>query len=487
MTDLLGIGKSGLFASKKSLEVTGHNLANVNTEGFSRQVAVVSAAKPNTKNGLISGSGVKIEDIRRVSDPFLEKRVNLASAGNSYQEARSDQLSQIETIFNEIDNEGLNKILNKFFNSFRELANQPENETIRSVVRDNGELVVKDFKRIRETLNAQATNIDRKIQASVYEVNQTLNYIADLNEKILSIEAAKGESGDLRDQRDLALKNLSEHFKIHTYEDDKKAFIVSAQGIGTLVAGASVQEISTVQTAKEDSSNNMSGSVEVVLKERPGQKISQNFQGGKLASYFKVRNHELRKIQDDIDLIAYHFVNSVNAIHRQGFVARNVEIGENGKPILYDKKGPTTGINFFQEPTTKDGFATQIELSEDVRSDLTNITAGLKANSPGDNRVAIGISKLQHEKVLGEGSSTLEEQYLQIVGTIGLETGKARIDAEQAKGILVQAKSLKERLSAVSIDEETANMVRFQHAYEASAKVMAAADEMFKTVISIKS
>lgn len=486
MADLLSVGKSGLFASKKSLEVTGHNLANVNTEGFSRQRVVQSTSIPNSSGGLITGTGVRVNEITRINDPFLDKRFNLASSGSQYYETRSDHLNQIESIFNEIDNEGLNQIMNRFFNSFRELANQPENETIRSVVRDNANMVVKDFKRIRETLDMQANSIDKKISTSVDEINQILHHVADVNEKIQTVESNHGETGDLRDQRDLALKNLSEYFKIHTYEDEKKRFVISAQGIGTLVSGLNVQELAVASMNKDQSSNNMSGSAEVILRDRPAQRISENFQSGKLSSLIKVRNADLRKLQDDVDNIAFQFAQAVNAIHRQGYVNRPVELGADGKPLPIDKRGPTTGINFFADPISADGFANAIDLSDDVKSDLTNITTGLAPNSPGDNRVAIAISKLQHEKILGDGTTTLEEKFLQTIGNIGLETGKARLDAEQSRGILAQAKTMRERLVGVSIDEETANMVRYQHAYEASAKVMAAADEMFKTIISLK-
>lgn len=486
MADLLSIGKSGLYASKKSLEVTGHNLANVNTEGYSRQKVVQATAQPVSTGGFIQGTGVKVKDIARYNDDFIEKRLNNAVATNKFYESRSENLGQIEAIFNELDADGLNQTLNKFFNAFRELANQPENETIRSVVKDNASLVVKDFHRIRETLDSQAKNIDKKIDSAVSDVNGLLHQIADLNQKINTLEASQGETGDFRDQRDLSLRKLAEYFKVHTYFDEKKRFVVNAQGIGTLVTGTNVQELATIAENKENSSNNMSGSKEIVLRDRPSQKVTDVFQSGELSSIIKVRNTDLRKLQDDMDNIAYEFANSVNKIHRQGFVNRPIEVSEDGKPMLFDKKGPTTGIDFFNISLDKDGAAGSIELAAPIQDDLSNITAGLAPNSPGDNRIAIAISKLQHERILGEGSITLEEKYLQTIGGIGLEAGKARLDSEQAAGILAQTNSFRERLSGVSIDEETSNMIRYQHAYEASAKMMQAADEMFKTVLEIK-
>ena len=121
-----------------------------------------------------------------------------------------------------------------------------------------------------------------------------------------------------------------------------------------------------------------------------------------------------------------------------------------------------------------------------MQEDLSNIATALAPNSPGDNRIALAISKIQNERILDDGTITLEEKYLQSIGNIGLSTGKARLNSEQSEGILNQTKSVKERYSGVSIDEEAANMVRYQHAYDASAKVMKTAEEMFATVLSIK-
>lgn len=120
MSDLLGIGKSGLFASKKALEVTGHNLSNVNTEGYSRQRVMQSTNNPVISGGLVQGTGVKVDGITRFNDEFIERRLNTAISSKNFNESRSEQLDQVENIFNELDSDGLNQILNKFFNSFRD-------------------------------------------------------------------------------------------------------------------------------------------------------------------------------------------------------------------------------------------------------------------------------------------------------------------------------------------------------------------------------
>ena len=146
--DLFSIGRSSLRTSKKSLATTSHNIANANNEGFSRQVVTHEVNTPIQSGKNVYGTGVNVKTVKRAHDTLLEKKLNHSLAGHQYNEERTFQLGRVEEVFNEINSDGMNKILNRFFNSFRELSNQPENETVRSVVRDNANLVIRDFQRI---------------------------------------------------------------------------------------------------------------------------------------------------------------------------------------------------------------------------------------------------------------------------------------------------------------------------------------------------
>ncbi|CAM9933847.1 unnamed protein product, partial [Chrysoparadoxa australica] len=391
-----------------------------------------------------------------------------------------------ENIFNEIDNEGLNNIINKFYNAFRELSSQPDNETMRSVVRDTANLVVKDFNRIRDSLDTLSRSIDLKIQGEIEDINAISKNITELNKRIANLEAAGDETGDLRDQRDLAVREMAKSFRVHTYIDDKNHFIVSAVGVGTIVTGGQYQELDASPSSKEISGSGMDGSTEIFFKARPSQKITDKFKSGRLTTLVDVRNKDINTLQQDMDQLAFDFANSVNAIHRRGYVNRNLPLGADGKPADMDAKGPTTGIDFFEISKDPEGAIYSLKLSNEVESDISNIVTALNPNAPGDNRISLAISKLQHEKFMAGGTSTIEEEFLKTVGNVGVEVGKARLDAEQMEGIRVQVETLKERTSGVSLDEETANMVRYQHAYDAAAKVMQTAKEMFDTVLSIK-
>ena len=493
--DLFSIGRSSLRTSKKSLSTTSHNIANANTDGYSRQRVTAETNAPIQSGKNVFGSGVNVKSVKRVHDRLVEKKLNTSISQKSYDQARTDQLSNVEEIFNEINSEGMNKILNRFFNSFRELSNQPENEVVRTLVRDNANIVIKDFKRLSQSVTDVKNRLDSQIEATVNDANSLGGTITELNKEITRLENMGGETGDLRDQRDTAVRKLSEFFKINSYEDEKGQYVVNIVGGGSLVAGGSLNKLRLGRVAGDEVGSYKDEARSEIFFEAGGSTtpITSKVASGEIKALVETRNNEISFLRDQLDEMAHGLVHVTNAIHRKGYVNKKIPVDQNGNII--DKNDPNffnlpmknkiTGINFFKEPLDLKQASQYIELSDEVKDDLDNIVTGLEPNSPGDNRIAVAISKVQHEKVLGQGSKTFEETYLQSIGKIGLETSKSKINEEQSKGILAQAKSIKERLSGVSIDEEATNMVKYQQAYEASAKMIRTADEMFDSVLGM--
>jgi flagellar hook-associated protein 1 FlgK len=367
----------------------------------------------------------------------------------------------------------------------RELSNQPENETVRTVVRENAKIVTGDFHRIQDNLDHVRANVNKKISSSVEEINALSRTIAKLNKEINVQEVAGGMANDLRDQRDRAIRTLTEFFPVTAYTDNQNQFVVSIEGVGSIVAGGLVQELAAGSTVKNGASSADKGNVEIFFANRPSIPFSEKIRGGSLGALIKTRNEDVESLERQLDELAHGLVLATNAIHRRGFTNHPVPTDAQGNPIPNAAQRKVTGINFFKEPLDLRRAAEYIEISDEIEKDVNNIATAYEPNKPGDNRIALAISKLQHEKVLGGGTTTFEEQYLKSVGNIGLQVGKSKIDEEQTAGILAQAKSFKERLSGVSLDEEAANMIRYQNAYEASAKVIKASDEMFKAVLGL--
>ena len=484
MADLLGIGKSGLFVAKKAMETTGHNVANANTEGYSRQRVDITTAIPTMKDGLIQGNGARIAGIKRINDGFIEKRLNSATTEDNYNEILADKLGQLENIFNDTDGEGFNKILTRFFNSFSELAGNPEDEAIRSYVRENASMVTRDFARMNENLGTIGGDLDTQISIQVEDVNELAKQVATLNKKIQIMEANGSEANDLRDQRDLAVRNISKVIKVSTYEDNLHNYNVHIDGAGTLVAGGMALTLKT--GPYKDSKGEITKGLEVFFEKRPSIPITKKIKDGSLGAAIYARNNAVGTIKDKLDNIAFNLVKVVNSIHQKGFVHREIPFGATEDPPTSDSFGPTTGINFFKDIDNSSGASGKVDLSNEVKSDLSNISTGLLANRPGDNRVALAISKIAHQKILDNGKATMEEEYLKSISDIGMASGKAKLNSEQSQGILAQIKSLKERISGVSLDEEATNLIRFQNAYQSSAKVIKESDDMFKAVLDLK-
>jgi flagellar hook-associated protein 1 FlgK len=485
LSDLLNIGKSGLFASKRAMSTTSHNIANANTDGFSRQEVRQETSFTLPEGNYVLGTGTQIQSIKRQHDELVEKKLNNSLTSNNFDKERSLQLSHVEEIFNEVNSEGMNKVLNRFFNSMRELSNQPENETIRSVVKENAKIVVGDFHRIQANLDDVRAGINKKIALAVDDINGLTKTIAKLNKEINIEEVTDSTANDLRDQRDRAIRTLADYFPIHTHVDDEGQYVVNVEGLGSLVSGGLNQELKVGSSVKSGENSADKGDVEVYFSARQSINISENLKGGALGALLKTRNEDIVQLEKQVDELAHGLVHATNAIHRRGYANHPVPTDAQGNPIPNAAGRQVTGLNFFKEPLDMKRAAEYIDLSDEVKEDVNNIATALEANKPGDNRIALAISKLQHEKVLANGTTTFEEQYLKSVGHIGLQAGKAKINEEQSGGILAQAKSVKERLAGVSLDEEAANMIRYQNAYEASAKIMKASDDMFKAVLNL--
>jgi flagellar hook-associated protein 1 FlgK len=467
------------------MSTTSHNIANANTDGFSRQEVRQETSFTLPEGNYVLGTGTQIQSIKRQHDELVEKKLNNSLTSNNFDKERSLQLSHVEEIFNEVNSEGMNKVLNRFFNSMRELSNQPENETIRSVVKENAKIVVGDFHRIQANLDDVRAGINKKIALAVDDINGLTKTIAKLNKEINIEEVTDSTANDLRDQRDRAIRTLADYFPIHTHVDDEGQYVVNVEGLGSLVSGGLNQELKVGSSVKSGENSADKGDVEVYFSARQSINISENLKGGALGALLKTRNEDIVQLEKQVDELAHGLVHATNAIHRRGYANHPVPTDAQGNPIPNAAGRQVTGLNFFKEPLDMKRAAEYIDLSDEVKEDVNNIATALEANKPGDNRIALAISKLQHEKVLANGTTTFEEQYLKSVGHIGLQAGKAKINEEQSGGILAQAKSVKERLAGVSLDEEAANMIRYQNAYEASAKIMKASDDMFKAVLNL--
>lgn len=483
MSNLIGIGQSGLSASKKQMSTTAHNIANVNTEGFSRKRADLQTNRPIGRSNTVMGTGVDVSSIKRIHDNLIEKKLINAKTEHSYHEERSFHLNQMENVLNESSEQGLTKVMGDFFNAFRELSTQPENETMKNLVRDKALVVTHDFNRIAQSIADVENNIDNRAKLYVEDINGLLENIKNLNIKITELEVSNGETGDLRDQRDLSVKKLSEYFEVETSVNERNQYSVNVIGVGSLVVGGLVQKI---EASIQRSDINPEGSdIKIFFKDKSSGDLANLFQRGKLKALIETKAQEINKTQNELDKLAFNLAESTNAIHRKGFINTDLPLDSQGRLPASLGNLKITDVDFFKKPLKLDGAARQLSLSNDITNNALSIAVAAQANAPGDNRIAIAISKLQNEKLFNNNTASLEEEYVKSIASIGLATSKSNINEEQSKGLLAQVETLRERVSGVSLDEEATQMMQYQHAYQASARVIKASEDMFNSLLQM--
>jgi len=465
ISGMMDVGKRSLMNSQTALQTVGHNIANKSTEGYSRQRVELMTNEPANEGNLRIGMGARAGVITRVNNPWLEKQIQRESTNMGYSDARADALGRVEQVYNEQTNKGLNQYMTGFFNSFRELSNNPESLASRTMVREAGESMTKEFAKVVTQLKDVQDDLDGQLMTVTEEINQMTKEVAQLNEKIQVVEVQGIPANDERDRRDLLLKKLGDKIDISWAEGKDGHVIVTAGRTGILVSGTSSTELKAARTDDRDR-------VEIFYQSTANGtpvNITNQIRGGRMGGALEVRDEIIEGFLGQVDNMAYTMATEVNKAHVEGF----------------DRYGKQ-GVLFFEQPEDVKGAAQTLSVNRTIFNDVGRIAAGAEAGAPGDNTVANVISNLQNRQLMDGGSSTFDDFYNTQVGQIGTVTQRAVKSQESQRNVLQQLQNIRESISGVSLDEETTKMIEFQKAYDASARVIRTADEMFDTILNLK-
>jgi flagellar hook-associated protein 1 len=467
---MMDIGKRSMMNSQSALQTVGHNIANKSTEGYSRQRVDQVTAEPTGFGKLRMGNGARANSVTRINNPFIEKQIERESNSLGMKDSSAQALMRVEQVFNEQQNKGLNKYLGEFFNSFRELSNSPESLAIRSLVKESGEFLAKDFRRVNSQLTKIQDEIDFQLSVHVTEINEMTREISQLNEKIQSVEMNSLEANDERDRRDLLIKKLGEKLDIKYGESEDGLVTITAADSAILVSGGSQRDLQVA--AGPERAGKRDGNFEVYYKPSESAtavNITPRIRGGHLGGLIHTRDKYINGLLEKVDEMAYHVASEVNRAHGAGFDSYNKQ-----------------GVALFTGLQSKEGAAAHIDLNNEIRMDVGRIAAAADPMSPGDNRVANIISAMQYDQLMADRTTSFDDFYNNIVGNVGVTTARANSELESQKDILGQLKNIRESISGVSLDEETAKMIEYQKSYDASAKLIKTADEMLDTVLNLK-
>jgi flagellar hook-associated protein 1 FlgK len=462
---MMDIGKRAMMNSQTALQTTSHNIANKATEGYSRQRVDLQTAPPVTEGNLLIGTGSRAAAVSRTNNPFLEKQIQKETNSLGSEKGKEMSLNRMQEVFNEQMNKGLNQYITDFFNSFRELSNNPESVTSRTLVKESAEALVEDFRRVDNQLTSIQMDVDERIKNETQEVNKLIQQIADLNEKIASTEIQGMPANDQRDSRDLALKQLNEKIDIKFSEGEQGKVTVTTAGDAILVIGFEHFELNAATNPQTDR-------VDVFYKSKTsglGQRITDRIKGGTMGGSLAIRDQVIPDFKEKMDEMAFLMSYEINKAHVEG----------------YDRAGNPAEL-FFNNLTQVSGAAKNMKVNENILDDVNMIAAGARPGAVGDNTVANVISQLQYKELMDGGHSTIDDYYNSQVGRIGVLAQKAVKARESQANVLNQLSNIRESISGVSLDEETTKMIEFQRAFDASARVIRTADEMFETVLALK-
>ncbi len=500
----LEVAKTGIFAQQNALYTTGHNISNANTRGYTRQVVNMQAQRALPYPGLQAsknpgqlGTGAIVTDIQRIRESYLDTQFRNEIKHAGYWQAREETLEKIELILMEPSDSGLSNTLDRFWASWQDLAKEPEASAARAVIVERAQAVIETLSSMRTGLINQQNDLNNVISTKVSEVNSLMTQIRDLNDQIGRIEPHGYNANDLKDQRDVLIDDLSKLVNVDAVQP-----VLSADGRDTgmvrilagnvaLVDGRQQAEMGFVAneyTGLYDVTYNgakaelVRGEILGLLESR-GENI---YPGGVIAPGVEP---EVRGIINDviahIDTLAVELAKQINDIHSTGLNQDDIKNGITtpgaGESLLFfiDKEHyERTGE--FISPTDSGNFMIHPEISKSLDK-----IAAAQSGAVGDGTNANAIASLKFHTVSSfPETATFDDFYRNLLAEIGVQVTEAGRLGDNSQVMVNQVENRRQSVSGVSLDEEVSNMIKFQHAYNASSRMITTMDEILDKVIN---
>ncbi|GFE61480.1 flagellar hook-associated protein FlgK [Geobacter sp. AOG2] len=458
LNSVLQIGVSGLSAYQTAISVTGENISNVNTAGYSRQTAVLETAPQSTSSGGLSlGNGVSVTSIQRSYDAVLQKELANAQTEEGYDTTKSTVLQEIEPSFNEVSTDGLGTAISDFFNSWQDLTSNPTGTAERQAVLTAAQNLTDNFNSVSQTLSDTITAQNTSLVTTTDSINENLKSIAELNSQIKVIDQSGGNSNELKDQRDQKIQDLAQQLGItYTENSDGTTDVQYADSGAALVTGSQAGSFSLT-------TNTTTGLYDVNLTaagDTTAATVSPTT--GTLGATLELRDTVIPGYQSQLDTLATTIATKVNAQQQAG----------------YDLNG-TAGIALFNPGTSAATIA--------VNSAITGtnlVAASSNASSTGDGSNALAMADLANDTTTMSGS-TFSDYYTSMVTQVGQDVATSKNNVTQNTAYSNQLSTLRESNSGVSLDEELVNLTKYQKSYQASAKLITTVTDMMDTVLGL--
>ncbi len=481
----LNISLKGMMAQQTGLETTAHNIANVNTEGYSRQRVNLEASQPIS--GLVTGggqlgSGVDVGSITRIRQQYLDTEVRTETSALECQTAIAGTMDLVQTVFMEPSDNGLNAQLEDFWNEWQELAADPSSTPVRTALKEASTALADTFRQINQQLTEVQAGLQTQIDDTVGGINQLAAAIADLNKQIIKVKITGENPNDLMDKRDLLLDQLAALGNITVTN--------SQDGSGNYTGGVDIKlgdltlvdaSGATVISSEDDLSSVTGGSLGG-LQSLAGDGTS---------------NDSVQYYIDRLNGLALSIARSVNEIHATGADLN----GDAGAEYFVFTGGDGNPIDLssvdWSDPAASGLSAANMAVNPDIDADVTKIAAAVSGSLvlEGNGDIALQIAGLGDAPMVYDAASglltsqdggnyTIASFYQNLITDMGSTVSSAERRIDNLQALVDQVKNQRESIMGVSLDEESAHMIQYQHAYEACAKVISIIDEMLDTLIN---
>ena len=551
MANTLGIGTTALSALQRAISTTGQNIANVNTDGYSRQSVTFSARPAQDIGAGYLGSGVQVTSIDRAYSQFMANDVQQRTASSGYYSLYANAAERVDSMLGD-PSTSITQAMDSFFASAEAVANSPTSLPERQVMLSNAETLVQRFDYIVGRVDDVTKEMNSQIAGAVSEINQLAGGIATLNDEISKVSGrSSGLPNDLLDQRDALIVQLSSLVDTKTLAQDDGSLNVFI-GRGQPLVTGSVAETLATQTDPDLGSTSI---VTLSAFVAGSSDVSDFLTGGKLGAALTVTDEVVNPTRRELNLLAVGFAETVNAIQESGDDLQGV----NGTALFTETEGvvktapsvddstansgnaavtftvtdaklltgdsyrvdyTATGVNLRNlttdavttlgaSPATVDGV--QITYTAQVATggaganqgdafivdpvfqasrflevkidDPAKIAAASNGGAAGNNSNMLAMIELRDQSLLKGSTATYGEVYNNLLSDVAVRTQRAQSSAETETALLSSALDRQSSLQGVNLDEEAANLVRYQQAYQAAAQIVAVANEVFDTLL----
>ncbi|NCF76436.1 MAG: flagellar hook-associated protein FlgK [Proteobacteria bacterium] len=540
MPSIYDVGSSALNSMQRAIATTGHNIANVNTEGYSRQEVLFGTRTPENVGQVEIGTGVEVSNIRRAHDHFLMTDVQSRSSSNGYFQLYAKTAQSVDGLLAD-PSTGIAPAINQFFAAMEAVASNPSSIPEREVLLSQAEILTQRFNYVDTRLSEFAEELNTRMANMTNNINALAIDIAQLNESIASFKSgSRGMPNDLLDRRDQAITDLSNLIGVQTTtQEDGSINVLIGKG-QRLVLGNNAEQLRMVLPATQDGPSQLYLSVPSGAESEVTSKLVGGELGGVLDAGIKLIN----KARREVGLLAVGISETFNRQHSQGSdlngdqgtaffsnlsatvigskdnsglltVAANITQEQNltgdGYSIRYEDAGirltnlssgesqivdagvlELPGLNitvperadgvdgdiFFVEPTLGTASSMGVFLT-----DPSKIAAANFGSAVGDNRNMLSLIDLRDAKTLKAGTQGYISLYGSTLSSIAVETRSAISNAETESSLLRSAEDRLESVRGVNLDEEATNLIRYQQAYQAAAQVISVANEIFDTLL----